>query len=374
MVSKMKSVEADNRRLPGLHGLRALAALAIVTFHTFGINKLQMPEGAQWLTNYLGLGVPLFFVISAFSLFLSTRHRLKSDSWVRDYLLRRFFRIAPLFYVAILFYCAFIPLRFGASLTRSDIVLSASFLFNLFPGKHESVVWAGWTIGVEMLFYLAVPFLLVSVRTVWQAVLAVLVALVVSRVMYGYYQGGSFPENYAYLSLMGSIAVFAYGIPAYFVYEHAGSLPAESRKSAAWAILLLSGLLCVAIVVAEEKLYVLLGNRSNIWGALFSMLVVAASIHPVRFVSSRPMAWLGERSFGLYLCHPPVIETLRFVHADIYNLGLGNGWASLLCVATTLAITVPIAELVYRFIERPGIRQGEKFVTLLTRPARCAEG
>lgn len=358
----MAGNESNSRRLPGLHGLRALAALAIVVFHTFGINKLQVPEGAHWVMNYLGLGVPLFFVISAFSLFLSTRPRLGCDAWVRDYLLRRFFRIAPLFYVVILFYCAYIPLRFGATLTLGDVALSASFLFNLVPGKHESVVWAGWTIGVEMLFYLAVPFFLVSVRNAWQSVLALMIALVMSRFFYNYYQGPGFPVNYAYSSLMGSVAVFAYGMPAYFAYEHARKLSLESRKSASWAVLLLSGFACVAVIVAEDRLIPLLGNRSNIWGALFAMLVVAASIHPVSFFSSRAMAWLGERSFGLYLCHPPVVDALRAVHAWIYSLGGGSYGAALLCVFLTLAVTILVAELAYLFVEKPGVRLGERLV------------
>jgi len=65
-----------NNLLPGLHSLRGIAALMIVFFHVAGIPPLELPKGWTFINNYFGMGVPMFFVISAFSLFLSTYKKL----------------------------------------------------------------------------------------------------------------------------------------------------------------------------------------------------------------------------------------------------------------------------------------------------------
>ena len=117
--------------------------MVIIVFHTYGINNLDLPAEFDFLKNYFGMGVPLFFVISAFSLFLSTTPRIGRVGWLHDYLIRRFLRIAPLFYFMIIFYCVFVPWEWGVFLSLSDVFLNALFLYGLVPGKHESVVMAG---------------------------------------------------------------------------------------------------------------------------------------------------------------------------------------------------------------------------------------
>ena len=90
--------------LPGIHGLRALAALSIVLFHQS--YALTTPAFASVVQHYFGLGVTLFFVLSAFALSHATYGRMSEPNWVRDYAVRRYFRIAPLFYVDIVFFLA----------------------------------------------------------------------------------------------------------------------------------------------------------------------------------------------------------------------------------------------------------------------------
>lgn len=85
-------------RLNGLHSLRGWAAILIVIFHTLGIAKLAIPDQFGFINSYFGLGVPLFFTISCFSLFISTSPRVGQDGWLSAYFFRRFFRVAPLFY------------------------------------------------------------------------------------------------------------------------------------------------------------------------------------------------------------------------------------------------------------------------------------
>jgi len=86
----------SERKLDGLHGLRAVAALAVVLFHLQSMPSLPLPHWLSAITVHFYLSVQLFFVISAFSLYHSSRY---SPANYSAYLVKRFFRIAPLYYV-----------------------------------------------------------------------------------------------------------------------------------------------------------------------------------------------------------------------------------------------------------------------------------
>ena len=68
---------------------------------------------------------------------------------------------------------------FDAYQDLETVLLSASFLFNLFPGHMEGFVWASWTIGIEMLFYAIFPFVCRYADTFFKSliILAVSIAL-----------------------------------------------------------------------------------------------------------------------------------------------------------------------------------------------------
>ncbi len=349
-------------RLDGLHSLRAWAALSIVIFHTFGIANLPLPSELRFVQNYLGLGVPLFFVISSFSLFLSTAPRVGSTDWLGAYLIRRVFRIAPLFYTMVAFYLVFIPWKYQAWLSWSDVALNLSFLFNLVPPKHESVVWAGWTIGVEMLFYLLVPYLLLFVRNGLHATVVLGVSVLTSYYFFGVYETASYPQGYAYKSLLGSLGIFAFGIPAYFAFLRASRLDQKARARMSVGLLVLAFLALTVAVRYEQQWVPLVRNRSHIWGVVFALFVVSQSLKPTPGVSGKTLAWLGNLSFGLYLCHPPLISTLKPVYEVFYRLPVWQGWSFLFSVTLTLALLIPIAYLAGRFIEQPFIKLGEKLI------------
>ena len=92
-------------KLPGLHGLRGIAALMIVLFHL--ATNVRVPDVFSVVKSHFGLSVPLFFVLSGFSLMYSTSRYVGRDGWLQVYLIKRFFRIAPLFYVMIAFFAVY---------------------------------------------------------------------------------------------------------------------------------------------------------------------------------------------------------------------------------------------------------------------------
>jgi peptidoglycan/LPS O-acetylase OafA/YrhL len=84
---------------------------------------------------------------------------------ISRFYIRRFFRIAPLFYLMLLIYWLRDAFRLGVVHPISEVLVNASFLFNLIPAHITGFVWASWTIGVMVIFYLIFPVIHRWVRT-----------------------------------------------------------------------------------------------------------------------------------------------------------------------------------------------------------------
>ncbi|UZE19663.1 acyltransferase [Pseudomonas sp. B21-054] len=360
LVSEVKLLGAKKLGLEGLNSLRGIAAVLIVIFHVLGMHGLKIPPQFSFVPAYFGLGVPLFFVISAFSLFLSTTSRVGKDGWLSSYAIRRFMRIAPLFYFVATFYLIYIPLQFGSYISPMSYFGTLSLLFNFMPGQHESMVWAGWTIGVEVLFYILVPYLLIFVRNIYISVIAVLAAVALSAVFYKFYLSASYPAGYAYMSFLGSIGVFFFGIFGFFLYS---DLKARVHvRGIGYILLFLALLLTFGLVAKEQILLSIVGNRSSLWALVFVMLIVSQCLAPIFAITNPLFSYLGRLSFGLYLCHPPLVYMLKPVYGYFYQY-FGDGFAFVSSASVTLLILVPVARLMNFLIEEPGIRLGEKLIS-----------
>ncbi len=149
--------------------LRGFAILGVIMVHCC-LNS----ENIHWRLHDIGMagmyGVQLFFVVSAFTLFWSLHSRSGSDQKpLHAFYVRRFFRIAPLFWLAAIFYTA----QHWASLTTHGptTVSPATFIATLFfvhgwnPVSVNTVVPGGWSIGAEFMFYLCIPVLFRYIRS-----------------------------------------------------------------------------------------------------------------------------------------------------------------------------------------------------------------
>ncbi|MEP6906847.1 MAG: acyltransferase family protein, partial [Pseudoxanthomonas sp.] len=147
------------RRLDFLDSLRGLAAIYVLIYHMLLLPQpnLVPPQWAEKAALAGGTGVTLFFIVSAFSLYYTMPLRLKDPHPMLSFYLHRFFRIAPLFYFLVVITLLRDAWKFDVVHPWQDVAASLSFVFNLWPGKQEGFVWAGWTIGVEMIFYALFP-------------------------------------------------------------------------------------------------------------------------------------------------------------------------------------------------------------------------
>lgn len=141
-----------DRLLPGIHGLRGFAALAVVLFHLIHLGGIK-PSGAfEFIGRDFGFSVHLFFIISAYSLMYSTEPTINRPHWLSEYFIKRFFRIAPLFYCMIALQLARQIVSTGGIVNDfKSILLEMTFSFGFVP--FSDFVWGGWSVGVEMIFY-----------------------------------------------------------------------------------------------------------------------------------------------------------------------------------------------------------------------------
>ncbi|WSH27543.1 acyltransferase [Rhizobium beringeri] len=292
---------------------------------------------------------------------------------------RRFCRIAPLYYVLLVVALALGPYLYDARMiidafngkppqaaTRyvdgsiANYLTHLTFIFGLIPQYAYRTALPDWSIGLEMQFYVALPFLMIIIgRVGWLkgivgiVILSVLTALAVHRL------GVRFPMP-TFLPM--KMHVFAAGMLL------AGALWMKPNRRAYLAFVIATLLVLIpiggAMTVLHQAVRVCLV-------ALFFGLVhvdrlpraVAGIARPVgAFLGNRFCHHLGELSFGAYLIHLLVMLPIIATLIQNYPMTDPSRWA------VTLIITVPIvyalAWLGYNFIEL----QGQKAGKALSRP------
>ncbi len=147
--------------------LRGIAILGVITVHT----SQSFPSGVSEIDFVAGLGrfgVQLFFYVSALTMCHMWMAREGESNPIRKFYVRRLFRIAPLFWIAIPVYLFingndksyWAPEGVGST----QIILTIMFLHGFWPSSINSVVPGGWSVAVEMTFYALFPLLIRTVK------------------------------------------------------------------------------------------------------------------------------------------------------------------------------------------------------------------
>ena len=228
----------DIRKYDFIDALRGYAILMVLLVHS-SQSVAPINQTLQRLMNNGARGIQLFYIASALTLCMSWRFRSRHEiSPVRNFIIRRFFRIAPMFYVAIVFYVilyGFSP-RYGApnGFEWWSVPLTALFLHGFHPETITSVVPGGWSIAVEMNFYLVLPLLLHYLTTIKSSIYFFLFSLClygISRLIFYHLFSGMYPTNqqylvsmFIYMNFFGQLPVFAIGICVYFAFSEVDSL------------------------------------------------------------------------------------------------------------------------------------------------------
>ena len=363
-------VTAAPVRYDYLDALRGWAVLGVLATHC----AVRAGSGSAGMSaaHTCRYGVQLFFVVSAFTIFLTLdRARERGSTDWTGFFIHRFFRVLPMFWVGLALY-AFVPGRdpeFAAiHYTPLDYGLTALLQHGWHPALVNAMVPGGWSIAAEGAFYLVVPLCYRFVRR-WQgAVWLLLGSLALSEAAnrllgFAYFRHLIFAGvsreaagSFSYAWLPSQFPVFACGILAYFlVRELAGRRPDPSKGAA-------------LLAVAGMTLFTAIGFGKHGWlpehvcfALGFVPLVLGLKVLPTRLLVNPATRFLGRISYSVYLLHFAVL----LLALNSLGVLLPAAWqrslsAFLLLFAATLAGTSGLAWLTYRCVERPCVDLGSR--------------
>lgn len=353
-------------RLDFLDALRGLAAAYVLIYHMVLLPQpnLAVPRWAEKFAHAGGTGVTLFFIVSAFSLYYTMPLRQRDRHPTLSFYAHRFFRIAPLFYFLIVVTLLRDYWAFEVVHSAGEVAASVLFVFNLIPTMQESFVWAGWTIGVEMVFYAVFPLIYSRVRSVWASiafVFACLLGWVVIQLMLDY---STMPVAWKQSILQWfsfrHFPIFAMGAVAYFLFTSEGfSRACREGRGDMGAALILGGVLGF-VALLQGWIPNVFGDIYYWQGIIFGLMLLGLAISPWRLFVNRFTSYLGKVSYSVYLTHTTVIYVMSPAYRWIYDRSASLSFAFLASVALTLAVVLPLSSLTYRFVELPGMRLAKR--------------
>lgn len=366
------------RRYAFIDSLRAIAILGVIVVHT--AQWIQPASGfLRHVTEQGARGVQLFFVASALTIFMSLKSRSEVEAApVRNYFIRRFFRIAPLFYLGIVLWLlidGFSPRYWAPSgIDGWTVLLTAAFLHGFHPETITSLVPGGWSIAVEMTFYLIAPMLFSYIRDL-PASIAFLVATILlnhilTATVVSYWLGSYLPEqqylatNYGLLWFFAQLPVFALGLVVFHVM---GNQFGARRRLLGYTLLVMVAILWIAFI--EVSSYHGLLPQHVFYGASFVLLTLALAAHPTRLLVNPVMRKVGEISFSLYICHFVALHIFKkTLFRDGFPLQGNTGF----CAAFFLVFVASCAVSLFTYlcVERPGIAAGSLLIDHLERVSK----
>jgi peptidoglycan/LPS O-acetylase OafA/YrhL len=353
-------------RVDSLTGIRAVAAILVVLTHAAYTTGKYTHGYVGLVYSRMEIGVPIFFVLSGFLLFgpwVRAAAAGRDGPSVRRYAWHRVRRIMPAYVITVL--AAYVIYHFRMAgpnpghtwmgLFRHLTLTQIYTDHYLFTYLHQGLTQM-WSLAVEAAFYVALPalawlLLVVLCRRQWRPVL-LMVGLAVLALI-----------TPAWLVLVHTTDFLPDGsriwLPTYLAWFIGGMMLATLREMGVRAY----ALVCIPLAVvcyliastpiagapttSPEQL------REGLAKAVFYAVISALAVAPLalgnqgwyaRCLASRPMVFLGEISYEIFLIH---LITMELVMVEILHMPVYTGSMPLLFVATMVA-TIPLAWLLHR--------------------------
>jgi peptidoglycan/LPS O-acetylase OafA/YrhL len=327
---------------------RFIAAILIVIFHygvdifPFSLNK-KMFLGAN-------VGVSYFFILSGFVMIIAY-HKRKRISML-EFLRNRFARIYPIYSLALFILLSYYLVGTNVDIKLDEVFLNVFMIQSWIPGKALTLNFPGWSLSVELFFYISFPILfnfLYRKFSLKKLIVPMLLFFVVSQGTFIYLLHSSFYQGMHTIShdLLFYFPVmhlneFVLGnlLGIYFVSR--ARIP--SKNNAIYIFLLI--IICGLVLSFDNAMR----YHNGLMGILFVPLiwfVATDNSWIAKFSSKKMMVHLGEISYGVYILQIPVLAISRRI---LLYFGIENKTSIFYISVFALLI---FSSITYKYIETP---------------------
>ena len=340
-------------------GMRAFAAFSVLLIHSGGGGLRAYGEIGNNIVDFGAKGVAVFFVISGYS--VATSYKTSRGYW--NYLNKRFWRIAPLYYfwisIAIFFgiTATYWQTQFSTSINLYNILMHLSFMSYLDYKIANTILGVEWSIPIEFFWYLLIPFCMKWMINRKQLFMSIILSYLCFKLTLNHPTVLPVSSQNSLLAMTWSPIPYALG---FFLGVTAFRLRQSDYDFTKWADLILVGCL-LATILAIFKLDPDSSN-SYVFFSTVTFLIILCGTDSNQFYSrvftNKVVLYLGTISYGIYLSHLPLLVLL-----NRYNLVTEDFMFNKLIV---LSLFTVIASTVSNFfIEQPFQSLG-KFLTKTT--------
>lgn len=352
----------------GIDVVRFIAFLLVFVHHFVyrGGNSISSAGSSYWADKNINAfaffgaeGVTIFFCLSGYLLSrllikeLSDRGTLS----VRSFYLRRILRIWPLYY-AFIGLCLLLSSQLGnQAIEASELPTLLTFTYNwqqIYVQDSRGMAAILWSISVEEQIYLILPLLLILFNKIGIRKLPILLIILgnLFRILFYIYDLQIYRNTFSYLSTIGIGMFFA-------INEKEIRLWCAKRKQIVNLFLVL---LVTTYVLVFESFFsngplVVLAFDLTALVSLALLIAVGEDNGGLKGFLMRPFAYLGRRTYGMYIFHWPVLA-LMVSQSIFFDTGKG---VSLTGLFFAFSLVVFVSVFSYRFFEKPFLDLRKKY-------------
>ncbi|MCB0402001.1 MAG: acyltransferase [Flavobacteriales bacterium] len=358
----------DQIYLPGLNGIRAIAALLVLIFHIdIFIPAFQLTPLGYGKTGMAGYGVVLFFVLSGFLITFLLLHEKEKFGKINlpKFYMRRILRIWPIYYLVI--FSTFILYFFFPNLIHfSGNKVSEAFLFYTFfvsnvgygIGIGTLAIRPLWSVGVEEQFYAFWPFLVNKYKNILYALIGVIV-------IYTLVKAGSKlvdTKLYNIISLSRFDCMAMGGIGAYLYYTKSKVLTFIYHPVAqviSWSVLMIS--------IAYKPLQVMAFIDKEIHAVFYLIIIMNVSTNKNTLIGleNKVLDFIGKISYGIYVYHMFTLVILSYLITKVFGYTPKDSISDYIMVyMLMLSCTFMLAYFSFRYFEKWFLKRKSKYAKI----------
>jgi len=326
------------QRLDYLDFLRGIAVLLVLLAHTHHFFSYELFN--QW-SGIGARGVQLFYIISGFTIYYIYQNKLNTSLDVKNYMIKRVFRILPLYFLVMPIYFIEFGVNKDYEYPLFNLITHYILINGFFPEYINSILRVEWSIFVEFMFYIVFAMIFYKLRNISiikLLIISFIISVLSASASIIFYKDDMSMRTYLYLSPYFQFYNFFIGI---FIASLSKEIKIYSSKVT--LVLMIVSFILVGFLVKSTII------QTYIVSIIFAIILLNFSLNDYKY--PKVFLKIGSISFSLYLVH--------FFFVMSYEKYITHSTINFIFIIISIFI---VSTLTYKYIEKPGIRFGKRFI------------